>query len=109
MKPSHRDALQIAFGAALVAVVAGMATTAHDNLARQGVSTGFGFLLDRTGWDVSASLLSQGPADAYWWTFVVGLANTLLLAIVCTVVATTGGLLLALLESGESRILAALT
>jgi general L-amino acid transport system permease protein len=109
MKASVRSALQIAFVVMVVAVLAGMATTAHDNLVRQGVSTGFGFLFDRTGWDVSASLLPQGPADPYWWTFVVGLANTVLLAIVCIVVATAGGLLLALLSSVESRILAALT
>jgi general L-amino acid transport system permease protein len=109
MKVNLPNTLQIVFVVALVAVLGGMAVTAHDNLVRQGVATGFGFLFDRTGWDVSASYLPQSPADAYWWTFVVGLSNTVLLALVCIVLATGAGLVLALLSAGQSRILRGLT
>src|SRR2546426_10718692 len=105
MKANFSNTLQITFVAALVAAVAGMAITAHDNLVRQGIATGFGFLFDRTGWDVSASFLPQSEADPYWWTFVVGLSNTIVLSLVCIVLATAAGLVLALLGAGESRIL----
>ena len=44
-------------------------------------------------------------ADPYWWTFVVGLSNTIVLALVCIVLATAAGLILALLGAGKSRIL----
>ena len=98
-------ALQFAFVAALAAVLAGMAITAHDNLVRQGIATGFGFLLGRTGWDVSASFLPHASADPYWWTFVVGLSNTIVLSLVCIVLATAAGLVLALLGAGRSRLL----
>ena len=105
MKANLANTLQITFVAALVAAAAGMAITAHDNLVRQGIATGFGFLFDRTGWDVSASFLPHAAADPYWWTFVVGLSNTIVLSLVCIVLATAAGLVLALLGAGKSRIL----
>jgi len=105
MKAKLSNALQITLVAALLAAIAGMALTARDNLARQGVATGFSFLFDRTGWDVSASFLPHSTSDPYWWTFVVGLSNTLVLSLVCIVLATAAGLTLALLGAGKSRIL----
>ena len=105
MKASLSRTLQITFVVALVAAVAGMASTAHENLVRQGIATGFGFLLDPTGWDVSSSFLPQSAADRYAWTFIVGLSNTIVLSLVCIVLATAAGLCLALLGAGESRIL----
>ena len=105
MKANLSNTLQITFVAALVAAVAGMAITARNNLARQGIATGFGFLFDRTGWDVSASFLPHSAADPYWWTFVVGLSNTIVLSLACIVLATAAGLVLALLGAGKSRIL----
>lgn len=90
--------------AVVIAVIAGMAITANDNLLRQGVRPSFRFLLDRTGWDVASSPLSQAPDDPYWWTFLVGLVNTVLLSLLCIVLATIGGSLLALLSTGRSRI-----
>jgi general L-amino acid transport system permease protein len=102
-------ALQVGFVLALLAAFAGMGVTAHDNLLRQGVSTGFGFLFDRTGFDVGASFLPHSPDRPYWWTFLVGLANTIVLSLVCIVLATAAGLALALIGAGKSRILYALT
>jgi His/Glu/Gln/Arg/opine family amino acid ABC transporter permease subunit len=109
MKVDRSTALQAVFVAALVAVLAAMASTAHDNLVRQGIATGFRFLGERTGWDVSASFLPHASADPYWWTFVVGLSNTIALSITAIVLATALGLVLALLGSGRSRILHGLT
>lgn len=105
MKANLSNALQVAFVAALIAAAAGMTITARDNLARQGIATGFGFLFDRTGWDVAQSFLPHSTADPYWWTFVVGLSNTIVLSLVCIVLATAAGLVLALLGAGKSRIL----
>lgn len=105
MKPALSAALQAAFVVVLVAAIAAMALTAHDNLARQGIATGFGFLFDRTGWDVASSFIEQGPSDPYWKTFLAGLINTLVLSAVCIVLATAAGMVLALLGAGQSRIL----
>jgi general L-amino acid transport system permease protein len=105
MKSSLSAALQAAFVVALVAAIAAMAITAHDNLTRQGIATGFRFLLDRTGWDVGSSFIEHGPGDPYWRTFLAGLVNTLVLSALCIVLATAAGMLLALLGAGQSRIL----
>lgn len=98
-------AAQAAFVVVLVAGIAAMAVTAHQNLSRQGIATGFGFLFDRTGWDVASSFLPHSPADPYWKTFAAGLVNTLVLSAVCIVLATAAGMGLALLGAGRSRIL----
>ena len=103
-KPLLLNAVQAAFVIALLAAIAGMAITAHDNLLRQNIATGFRFLWDRTGWDVSASSLPQSEADPYWWTFLVGLTNTLILSLLCILLATLFGLVLALAGAGRSRI-----
>jgi general L-amino acid transport system permease protein len=105
MKARLSGALQVAFVVALIAALAGMGVTAHDNLLRQGVATGFGFLFDRTGWDVGASFIPHSTDSPYWWTFLVGLTNTIVLSLVCIVLATAAGMLLALLGAGRSRIL----
>ena len=105
MKAGISGAFQFAFVVALVAAFAGMAVTAHDNLLRQGVATGFGFLFDRTGWDVGASFIPHSTDQPYWWTFLVGLTNTIVLSLVCIVLATAAGMVLALLGAGRSRIL----
>ena len=104
MKPRLAQAVQLAFIVALSVAILGMALAAHRNLVQQGVAGGFSFLFDSTGWDVSASFLPQSASDPYWWTFVVGLANTIALSVVCIVLSTLAGVVLALLGSGESRI-----
>lgn len=98
-------ALQAAFLVVVVAALAAMVVTAHANLVRQGMSPGFGFLFDRTGWDVASSFIAQGPADPYWRTLLAGLVNTLVLSAVCIVLATAFGMTLAMFGAGESRIL----
>jgi len=109
MKAGLSGALQVAFVVALLAAFAGMGITAHDNLLRQGVATGFGFLFERTGWDVGASFIPHSPDQPYWWTFLVGLTNTIVLSLVCIALAPAAGLVLALLGAGRSRILYGLT
>lgn len=104
MKVSLSAALQAAFVVALVAAIAAMALTAQQNLTRLGVATGFGFLFDRTGWDVSSSFIEHSASDPYWRTFLAGLVNTLVLSAVCIVLATVAGMLLALMGAGRSRI-----
>jgi hypothetical protein len=39
-------------------------------------SATFGFLHQKTGWDISFSFLPYSAGDPYWWVFLVGLANT---------------------------------
>ena len=65
MKPALPGAFQAGFVAMLLAAIPAMAVTAHDNLTRQGIATGFRFLFDRTGWDVGSSFIEHGPGDRH--------------------------------------------
>lgn len=55
-------------------VAAGM--TASDRLSAQGAGFGLDVLFQQTGWTISSPVLDQSANDPYWWTMLVGLANT---------------------------------
>ena len=48
-----------------------------ENLARQGIASGFGFLTKPTGWDVGEALIRHSSDEPYWKTLLVGFLNTL--------------------------------
>ncbi|MGC1579287.1 MAG: ABC transporter permease subunit [Beijerinckiaceae bacterium] len=109
MRLKLSTAFQFLFIGVLLAVAIEVVSTARENVLRQNIVMGWNFLFARTGWDVGTGLLPQTTADPYWWTFLVGLVNTLVLSASCICAATATGFLLALLSSGESRILERLT
>ena len=51
-----------------------------DNLARQNIATGFGFLTREAGFGISEHLVDYSPADTYLRALWVGLLNTLRVA-----------------------------
>ena len=106
-KPS--TVVQGLFLAALLAAIGIMIVTAHGNLTRQNIATGFGFLFDRTGWDIGASLISHSARDPYWRTFLAGLLNTILLSVICIALAIGLGILVALVRTSDNRLMAGLT
>lgn len=63
----------------------------HSNLVRQGMAYGWDFLWRNTGWRLSTSILSQDLGDPYWWTIAMGVLNTLVLGLLCIVLATVIG------------------
>jgi general L-amino acid transport system permease protein len=109
MKSKLSIVLQVTFIAALLGITFAVMLTARENLLRQNIATGWDFLTARTGWDVGTALLPHTTDDPYWWTFVVGLLNTVVLSAVSIGLATAAGLLLALAASSSGRILAAFT
>jgi general L-amino acid transport system permease protein len=66
------------------------------NLQRIGISFGFDFLQQAARFPISESILDYSPSDSFGWAFVVGLGNTLFLALIVIVAATILGTLLAL-------------
>ncbi|MBL8570708.1 MAG: ABC transporter permease subunit [Phreatobacter sp.] len=81
-------------GLFLGAVLLALATTisnVHSNLVRQGMAYGWDFLWRNTGWRLSTSILSQDLGDPYWWTIAMGVLNTLVLGLLCIVLATILG------------------
>jgi len=88
--------LQILFAAALVWIGYEIVANARANLQAQRITSGFGFLANTAGFDVSQNLIPYSGSDSYARVFVVGLLNTLVVAIIGIFFATVIGFLVAL-------------
>jgi general L-amino acid transport system permease protein len=88
--------LQILFVAALVWIGYEIVANARANLEAQRITSGFGFLNNTAGFDVSQSLIPYSGSDTYTRVFLVGLVNTLLVSIIGIFFATVIGFLVAL-------------
>ncbi len=66
------------------------------NMAQRNMSAGFGFLGSTAGFGISFTLIPYRENDTYWRVFQVGIANTLLVAIISIVFATVLGLFVGL-------------
>src|SRR3977135_4706096 len=89
-------ALQILFVAALVWIGYEIVANACSNRQAQRITSGFGFLANTAGFDVSQSLIPYSGSDTYTRVFVVGLLNTLLVSVIGIFFATVIGFLIAL-------------
>ena len=89
-------ALQIVF--VLILIWAGYETfvNASVNLENQRIASGFGFLWNNAGFDVSQSLIPYSGADSYFRVFIVGLLNTILVSVIGIFFATLLGFMVAL-------------
>ena len=81
----------------IAAVAAGAGYLVHNtlvNMAARGMQSGFGFLAGPAGFDIGESLIAYDALDPYWKAFLVGLLNTLRVALCGIALATLAGLLL---------------
>ena len=62
-----------------------------ENMRARGIQSGFGFLSQPAGFDIGESVIPYDALDPYWKAFVVGVLNTLRVAIVGIVLATVWG------------------
>src|SRR5207237_7119427 len=88
--------LQILFVAALVWIGYEIVANARANLEAQRITSGFGFLANTAGFDVSQALIPYSGSDTYTRVFLVGLLNTLLVAAIGIFFATIIGFLVGL-------------
>jgi len=90
--PFYRGlAAQALVAIALVLVIGWFTSNTIDNLRRANIASGFAFLWNRAGFDISQHLVSYTADDTYARAFLVGLLNTLLVAVVGIVLATLLG------------------
>jgi general L-amino acid transport system permease protein len=99
-------ALQILFVAFLLWIGYEIVANARANLAAQRVASGFGFLNNTAGFGVSQTLIPYSESDTYTRVFLVGLANTLLVAVVGIFFATILGFLVGLGRLSPNWLLA---
>ena len=93
----------------LVAIIAFLfyeaATNAIDNLRRARIASGFGFLDNTAGFDVSQSLVPfSAAASTYGQAFIVGLLNTLLVAAIGVVLATILGFIIGIARLSKNWV-----
>ena len=78
----------------ILAVVWFLAHNTLSNMKIRGIQSGFDFLLGPAGFDIGESLYPFDSAQPYWQAFVVGLTNTLRVAILGIILTTLMGTLL---------------
>jgi len=88
--------IQVGFVALVGLVVYFLLSNTMENLSRQGIASGFGFLDQRAGFDVSIRFLAFDRNDTYLRAFWTAVVNTLVLATLGIVLATIIGFLLGL-------------
>lgn len=86
-------AFQVLVALAILVLVVWMVDNTIDNLERANIASGFGFLANRAGFDISQTLVAYSSASTYGRALVVGLLNTLLVAALGVVFASILGFL----------------
>jgi general L-amino acid transport system permease protein len=98
--------VQIVFVAAVVWIGYEIVANARANLEAQRITSGFGFLKNTAGFDVSQNLIPYSGSDTYTRVFFVGLLNTLLVSVIGIFFATLIGFLVALGRLSPNWLLA---
>jgi general L-amino acid transport system permease protein len=88
--------LQILFVLILVWIGYEIFVNARSNLENQRITSGFGFLNNTAGFDVSQSLIPYSGSDTYARVLLVGLLNTILVSVIGIIFATLIGFIVAL-------------
>lgn len=96
--------LQAALILLLVAFVAVLAANVEANLAAKNIKSGFGFLMNRAGFEISDQLVAYGANDPLWKAFLVGILNTLRVSALTIVTATVLGVVVGLMRLSRNGI-----
>jgi general L-amino acid transport system permease protein len=91
-----------------VGIIAFLWSNTVTNLSARRITTGFAFLGREAGMPIADSLLAYNPRDTYLWAFVVGIANTLRVAVIGIVLATTLGTLVGISRLSANWLLSRL-
>ncbi len=71
-----------------------LASNTLENMRIRGIQSGFGFLNQPAGFDIGESIITFDSANAYWKAFLVGLSNTLRVAVIGIILTTILGTLI---------------
>ncbi len=91
-----------------VAIVAWLWSNAIHNLSLRRISTGFAFLGREAGMPIDDTWLPYSPKDTYLRAFIVGLTNTLRVAVIGIVLATVLGTLVGVARLSANWLLSRL-
>jgi general L-amino acid transport system permease protein len=100
---------QILALATLAALFGFLAYTAIDNLQRQNIATGFGFLSKESAFDIGETLIPYSPVNSYGRALLVGLLNTLKVAGLGIVLTVVLGTVIGIARLSENGLVAGLS
>ena len=104
--PKVRGAVfQVVALALVLALIYFAVVNAWTNLRAQGIASGFGFLDQVAGFDISQTLIPYTNTSSYGRAFLVGLLNTLLVAAVGIVLATVHGFVVGVMRLAKTWLL----
>jgi general L-amino acid transport system permease protein len=99
---------QILVVAAVLALIAWLWSNTVHNLSVRRISTGFAFLGREAGMPIADSWLPYSPKDTYLQAFIVGLTNTLRVAVIGIALATVVGTLVGIAKLSANWLLSRL-
>src|SRR3982074_2464813 len=91
-----------------IAVVAWLWSNAAHNLSVRRISTGFAFLGREAGMPIADAWLAYSPKNTYLRAFIVGLVNTLRIAVIGIVLATVLGTMIGIARLSSNWLLSRL-
>ena len=99
---------QVVVVAIVIAVIAWLWSNTVHNLSVRRISTGFAFLGREAGMPIADSWLPYTPTDTYLRAFIVGISNTLRVAVIGIVLATVIGTLVGIARLSANWLLSRL-
>jgi general L-amino acid transport system permease protein len=84
-------------------------SNAADNIASLGIKSGFDFLDERAGYDISFSLIDYSRDDSYFQAYLVGVSNTLLVSFLSIILACVLGFIIGVGRVSQNWLIARLT
>src|SRR3984893_1526450 len=99
---------QIVVVAIAVAIVAWLWSNAVHNLSVRRISTGFAFLGREAGMPIADSWIAYSPKNTYLRAFIVGIVNTLRVAVIGIVLATVLGTMIGIARLSSNWLLSRL-
>jgi general L-amino acid transport system permease protein len=96
---------QVLVVAAVVGVIWWLARNTAHNLEVRRIATGFGFLNREAGLPIGESVIPYSPTDTYFRALMVGLLNTLKVAVVGVVLATVLGTVIGIARLSKNWLL----
>lgn len=108
MHKHHDRVLQAGVIALVLAALYGLGSIVAAKMRALGVEPGFGFLWQRAGFDIGDTRIAFNAADSYGRAFLVGLINTLSVALVAIAASAMLGGVLGLGQLGRNRLFASL-
>jgi len=104
--PSFRAMVfQILLVLTIVIIISSFVNNALQNLETRGIATGFDFMSQTAGFEIGMSLIDYESTDTYGRTFIVGLLNTALVAVIGIIFATVLGFIVGISRLSQNWLL----